>query len=103
MSRYDALGPQWTSHMASCSSGVCRYVYEDGAVATVAALQQVLAEQADRTDTKALPAGHSTRHLAGPDAQRAEWKEGGGREAGGSNSGIQQSGLLLRGHDGEAI
>jgi hypothetical protein len=103
---HDTLrNPNGTGPMPSCSSGVRRNMYEDGPIGAVAALQQVLAEQAGRADANAQPGGHGAvvpRRLAEPGVQCAERQEDRGSEAGGSNSGIRQTGLLSRDPASEA-
>ncbi|GAA2966800.1 hypothetical protein GCM10010518_61510 [Kitasatospora cinereorecta] len=72
--------------MPSYSSGVRSDMCEDGPIAAVAALQQVLAEEAGSAD--AQPGGHGAvipRRVAEPGVQCAEHKEERGSEAGGSN------------------
>lgn len=65
-------------HMPSCSSGCCRSMCEDGPIASVAALQQVLAEESG--SAYAPPGGDGAivaRRLAVPGVQCAEGKESG--------------------------
>ncbi|WDT53502.1 hypothetical protein [Streptomyces sp. G7(2002)] len=85
---------------------MCRDVCEDGPVAAIAALQQILAEQSGRANAEAQAGGDGlvvTRRLAGPSVQRTERTEDGGSEAGGSNSGARQTSLQSRDHASKAV